>query len=137
MTTLLEQRLTDHRIKPTAMRLLVLEYLLSRQSALGLSDIEKAMAPADRITIYRTLKTFEQNGLVHLIDDGTGVHKYALCDNCDPAEHHDTHVHFYCTVCKETYCLPDTKIPDIGLPAGFILSEMNLIVKGHCDKCRL
>lgn len=119
------------------MRLLVLEYLLERQTAISLNDIEKGMQPADRITIYRTLKTFEQKGLVHLIDDGTGTHKYALCnDACGPEEHHDLHVHFYCVDCKETYCLPNTKIPDIVLPQDFDLVEMNLVVKGHCDKCR-
>lgn len=119
------------------MRLLVLDYLLNRQTAFSLNDIEKGMQHADRITIYRTLKTFEQNGLVHLIDDSTGVQKYALCDEaCSPSAHHDLHVHFYCIVCKETYCLPDSNIPEISLPDGFGFSEMNLLVKGHCDKCR-
>lgn len=120
------------------MRLLVLEYLLKRQTAISLNDIEKGMQPADRITIYRTLKTFEQKGLIHTIDDGTGVHKYALCDEaCSPTEHHDLHVHFYCVTCKETYCLPDSPIPNVGLPDGFEFTEMNLVVKGHCNKCRL
>lgn len=131
-----EQELLNHQIKPTAMRLLVLEYLLKRPTAISLNDIEKGMHPADRITIYRTLKTFEQNGLAHTIDDGTGVHKYALCDEaCSPTEHHDLHVHFYCVICKETYCLPDSHIPKVGLPDGFGFTEMNLIVKGHCNKC--
>ncbi|MBS1527666.1 MAG: transcriptional repressor [Bacteroidetes bacterium] len=132
-----DQRLLQHKVKPTAMRVLVLEYLLTQQTAISLNDLEKGMQPADRITIYRTLKTFEQKGLVHLIDDGTGVHKYALCDDaCGPAEHHDLHVHFYCNNCKETYCLSDSKIPEIALPDGFGFNEMNLVVKGHCDKCR-
>ncbi len=118
------------------MRLLVLDYLLERQTAISLNDIEKGMQPADRITIYRTLKTFEQKGLVHLIDDGTGTHKYALCNNdCGPEEHHDLHVHFYCNICKETYCLADSPIPHIILPDGFGFTEMNLVVKGYCNRC--
>jgi len=131
-----EEKLLDRKIHPTAMRILVLDVLLRKQSAVSLTDVEKALYPADRTTIYRTLKTFEQNGLTHIIDDGTGTPKYALClDDCAENEHHDAHVHFYCTACKETFCLPTLKIPQISLPADFTLAEMNLTVKGICDKC--
>ena len=137
MNARIEQKLTDKKINPTAMRLLVLDLLLKQSSAISLSDIEKGLEPADRTTIYRTLKTFEEKGLTHIIDDGTGTPKYALCaEACDDHEHHDLHVHFYCTSCKETFCLPNSKIPDVSLPNGFTSSEMNLVVKGICDKCK-
>ena len=136
METITGQKLIDKNINPTAMRILVLNLLLKQVSAISLSDIEKALLPADRITIYRTIKTFEEKGLVHLIDDGTGSPKYALCmDECDADDHHDMHVHFYCTTCKETFCLPDHRIPQISLPPDFRPAEMNLTVKGVCDKC--
>src|ERR1700730_5508524 len=97
MTLATEQKLINKNINPTAMRILVLNFLLKQNSAISLSDIEKGLKPADRITIYRTLKTFEEKGLVHVIDNGTGTPKYALCmDECDADKHHDTHVHFYC-----------------------------------------
>jgi len=131
-----EQKLISKNINPTAMRGLVLDFLLKQTSAISLSDIEKGMSPADRITIYRTLKTFEEKGLAHTIDDGTGTPKYALClDDCGANEHHDMHVHFYCIACKETFCLPDSKIPPITLPLRFSSLEMNLVVKGVCDQC--
>jgi Fur family ferric uptake transcriptional regulator len=137
MNMVAEQRLTDKHINPTAMRLLVLDVLLNQTSALSLTDIEKSLEPADRITIYRTLKTFEEKGLIHSIDDGTGSPKYALCvEDCDANHHHDLHVHFYCTTCKETFCLPDNKIPDLSLPVGFSAIEMNLVVKGVCINCQ-
>jgi len=131
-----EQKLINKNINPTAMRLLVLDFLLNQNAAISLSDIEKGLLPADRITIYRTIKTFEEKGLVHLINDGTGLPKYAMClDECDANEHHDLHVHFYCVNCKETFCLPNSKIPDISLPNKFSSLEMNLVVKGVCDQC--
>lgn len=131
-----EQKLAAKKINPTAMRVLVLELLLKKNSAISLSEIEKSLETADRTTIYRTLKTFGQNGLIHSIEDGTGTPKYALCvEDCTTHEHHDMHVHFYCNNCKDTFCLPDHRIPDISLPAGFLPSEMNLIVKGICEKC--
>lgn len=131
-----EKQLAEKKIKPTAMRLLVLDFLLKQKSAIRLTDIEKGMEPADRTTIYRTLKTFEEKGLVHCIDDGTGFPKYALCaENCSPGAHHDLHVHFYCIECKETFCLPDSTIPDIPLPQKFKPLELNLVIKGVCDGC--
>jgi len=132
-----EQKLTAKNINPTAMRLLVLDSLLKQHSAVSLSDIEKSLEPADRITIYRTLKTFSEKGLIHIIDDGTGSPKYALCvEDCDANQHHDLHVHFYCLSCKETFCLPNSKIPEVALPADFTPTEMNLVVKGICSNCK-
>lgn len=131
-----EAKLATKHIQPTAMRILVLDFLLGQYAAISLSDIEKGLHPSDRTTIYRTLKTFEHNGLIHVIDDGTGTPKYALCaDDCGENDHHDMHVHFYCSSCKETFCLPDHRIPQISLPPDFRPSEMNLTVKGVCDKC--
>ena len=132
-----ELKLTDKKINPTAMRILVLESLLKQKSAASLTDIEKSLQPADRITIYRTLKTFVEKGLIHVIDDGTGSPKYAICAaGCDEGQHHDLHVHFNCIVCKETFCLPNSKIPEVLLPDDFTSIEMNLVLKGICKQCK-
>lgn len=132
----IEKKLLEKGIKPTAMRLLVLDFMISQQGALSLTDIETGLAPADRITIYRSLKTFEEQGVVHSIDDGSGAPKFALCiDDCNSIGHHDLHVHFHCITCQETFCLPDLTLPSISLPNGFKSEETNLIVKGTCDKC--
>ena len=137
MAPVTEQKLIHKKINPTAMRLLVLDFLLKQSFAISLSDIEKGLAPADRITIYRTIKTFEEKGLVHVINDGSNSPKYALClDECDANEHHDLHVHFYCNTCRETFCLPDSKIPAISLPDGFSAIERELVVKGICSQCK-
>jgi len=134
----IEQRLQAKGIKPTAMRNLVLDHLSTQQSAISLTELEKALAPVDRITVYRTLKTFEDHCLVHAIDDGTGASRYALCkEDCDDSPHHDLHVHFHCSKCNETYCLPKTLIPALALPEGFKKEEMSLLVKGFCQKCSL
>ena len=132
----IEEKLLAKKINPTAMRLLVLDFMVQQKGALSLSEIEKGLAPADRITIYRSLKNFEEHGLVHSIDDGTGAPKYALCmDDCDTVGHQDLHVHFHCTTCQETFCLPDSTLPVILMPEGFRSAEVNLTVKGTCDKC--
>lgn len=132
----IEIRLKAKKIQPTAMRMLILDHLQEQQAAITLTDLEKGLAPADRITIYRTLKTFEEKGMVHAIEDGTGATKYALCkDECSVDCHHDLHVHFYCQVCKDTICLPKTSVPEVSLPDGYLSEEFSLLVKGTCPNC--
>ena len=57
----LEGNLKRHHIKPTAMRLLVLEYLMEKETAISLTDLYETFVKSDRTTLYRTLKTFEKN----------------------------------------------------------------------------
>lgn len=136
MNEALEAILTAKEINPTAMRLLVLDYLLQQSSAVSLQQLEAGFQQADRVTLYRTLKTFEQKGLVHAIQDGSGATRYALCsENCSGERHRDLHLHFHCTRCGETYCLPSIRIPEVGLPQNFRAEEFNLAAKGICDRC--
>ncbi len=132
----LDKTLLGKDIRPTAMRLLVLDYLLNQTAAVSLNNLETYFMRADRITLYRTLKTFEEKGLAHRIEDGSGSVKYALCpDDCTTQEHHDLHVHFYCNQCHETFCIPTSHIPEIALPEKFKTQEVNLMVKGTCARC--
>lgn len=132
----LEDRLVKKQINLTAMRLLVLDFLEKQSTAVSLTDMELAMDRTDRVTLFRTIKTFEEHGLVHRIEDGSGATKFALCHtDCDSGKHYDLHVHFYCSHCKETYCLPKTHIPEVALPDAYVAEERELIVKGTCARC--
>lgn len=136
MTKELENILIAKQINPTAMRLLVLEFLLKQTSAISLGGLEDSFQHSDRVTLYRTLKTFEEKGLIHTIQDGTGSVKYALCQNeCNGEVHYDLHLHFYCTICKQLFCLPKSKMPEVLLPNNFQVSEVSLVARGICDKC--
>jgi len=131
-----EKILKKRKVKPTAMRMLVLQFLLKEKVAVSLTDVENYFEKSDRTTLFRTLKTFVKHEIAHKIDDGTGVTKYALCEeNCHCEIETDLHLHFHCRKCNETVCLTDHKIPQINLPNNFIADEVNLVVKGICDKC--
>lgn len=132
----LEKQLASRNIKPTAMRLLVLEFFRNQQHAVSLRDLENALEHTDRITLFRTLKTFEDHKVIHSIDDGSGAVKYAVCpDTCECDYPQDIHVHFFCRACGETQCLPKVTIPPIQLPGKFAPEEANVVVKGICEKC--
>lgn len=132
----IEQLLTSKNIRVTAMRLLIYKFLAEKQVAATLSDIENAFEKADRTTLYRTVKTFVEKDIVHQIDDGTGTVKYALCEqDCSCEIETDLHLHFHCNNCNETVCLTEHKIPKIKVPDGYVSENINLVIKGMCDKC--
>lgn len=130
-----DNKLTMRNIKPTAMRELVLKVLSEQDKAISLAELEQKFDNADKTTLYRTLKTFEENKLIHSIDDGTGSVKYALCKETCQCHPEDLHVHFHCTKCQQTYCLNDISIPSIDLPTNFKLETINMVVKGICSNC--
>ncbi|WP_396634740.1 Fur family transcriptional regulator [Maribacter sp. R86514] len=134
--TEIEKTLDNKSVRPTAMRILIYKFMAGKQNAVALTDIENAFEKAERTTLYRTLKTFEEKGIVHQIDDGTNVSKFALCQpGCNCEIDQDLHLHFHCGQCDKTVCLTEHKIPHINLPAGYIAEDANLVIKGICDSC--
>lgn len=131
-----DRQLIERNVKPTAMRQLVLTVLNEQKTALSLAELEQKFEKADRVTLYRTLKTFEDKKVIHAIEDGTGSMKYALCQDTCECNPKDLHVHFHCTECGQTYCLNDIQVPGINLPQNFTLESVNMVVKGLCDECK-
>jgi Fur family transcriptional regulator, ferric uptake regulator len=130
------QLLEKHQLRKTAVRAQVLEIFLNRREALSHSDIEIQFDQVDRITLYRTLKTFEDKGLIHKAIDGSDKLKYALChDGCDEHEHHDVHAHFHCGDCGKTFCLDEVEAPSVQAPAGYKVATTHLVVTGQCETC--
>ena len=133
--TMLEQKLEKRNIKPTAMRLLVLRKLVESGAAISLKDLDAKFEQADKATLYRTLKTFEDKKLIHSIEDGTGSVKYALCEEGCECEPQDQHIHFHCVKCEETYCQTQSKIPQTQIPSGFKAASASMVYKGTCAIC--
>lgn len=129
--------LEQKAVRITPMRQLLLEYFLENEGAFGLLELEKAFPKSDRITIYRTLKTFEEKGIIHGINNGTGAVKYALCDeHCTTNHHIDQHPHFQCEQCKQISCFDSLVIPKMELPKDYIQKEMTMMIKGICPDCQ-
>ena len=131
----LENRLTNNAVKPTAMRLMILKHFTEQGKALSLKDLESSFDYADKSTLFRTLKTFEINKIVHSIEDGSGITKYALCLETCNCELPDLHYHFHCSNCENTFCLTSLNIPKIELPKNFKMQQANMVIKGLCESC--
>lgn len=130
----IESKLIDKNTKPTSMRILVYDFLSNQKSALSLSELENYFEKADRTTIYRTLKTFEEKGIVHSIQENTTT-KYKLCDDgCNENTHQDWHLHFYCKICKQTTCKKDISFPE-NMKTSLRIDEIRFFAKGICENC--
>ncbi len=138
MTAQASELLSNHKLRKTDMRLSVLQvFLHTPGKAITQSDLDQHIDNADRITLYRTLKTFEENGIIHQAVDGTGTTKYALCNShsCTAHKHTEKHAHFLCNDCGTTLCLDEAINPDIKAPKGFEVEESYLVLKGRCKDC--
>lgn len=129
--------LKSYGLRKTDIRQSVLRMFLETEKALSQQDIDEKMPDADRVTLYRTLRTFEEKGLVHHAVDSTNTTKYALCHaDCDAHNHKDEHAHFHCRECGITYCVDDMHLP--AIPArinGAYVEHVHLVVEGLCEKC--
>ncbi|HEY0273188.1 MAG TPA: transcriptional repressor [Chitinophaga sp.] len=133
----IKELLRGSRLSVTETRTRILELFFSTKGALEHHDFEKLEgASFDRVTVYRTLQTFLDKGIIHKIPTtDTSIH-YALCKDCSEHQHDDHHVHFKCQHCDNTLCLEDIAIPAIQLPQGYAASNVAVIVSGLCPKCK-
>ena len=137
MTQSKQQALLDQfKLRHTTCRLEVVAFFLSKNFAIAHIDLEHAFKKQfDRVTLYRTLKTFLDQGIIHKVLDDEGTPKYALCPSACAHLHHHDHVHFKCNACGHTTCVEDIFIPPITLPQGFKVEAKNLLLSGICPNC--
>lgn len=152
MNKLSEDFLQSIGIRPTAMRILVWNVISHLDYAFSLSDVENILFNSDRSSIFRTLSLFVENGILHTIDDGSGMQKYCICSsikddyNSDnhhldhhhsDNHHHCNHVHLCCTKCGKTFCLTHQEIPSVDIPKTFKFVRSSYIIYGICQHCDL
>lgn len=92
------------------------------------------LSSLDDITLYRTLATLEEAGLVHRVHGIDGVWRYCAqprgVQGCP-----GNHVHFLCTHCGGMHCLLDQPMPRVEVPAGVAVEGRHFLVFGRCVAC--
>jgi len=131
MSNDIENILIDNNIRPTAVRILVWKAIKDLNYAFSLQDVEDLLPDMDRSSIFRALRLFADNDMLHDLDDGSGHQKYCIHSG---GHHHEDchHVHFYCLDCGKTYCIKQEHIPDVQLPEGFEVESVSYIIRGRC-----
>lgn len=86
--------------KWTPVRKRIITFLQRKKRFLTAKDILSFDPSLDKVTVYRTLETFEQAGFVRALFLATGERAYEFIDE------NDHHHHFRCRHCQEIYHLP-------------------------------
>ncbi len=131
-------KLAHHGLRNTPFRRQVLDaFMKYRGEAVTIDLVEVHIGEHDRITLYRTIKSFIDKGIIHQTVDQHGHQKYALCDHhCDEHSHHDEHIHFECDQCKRMLCVDvPVQVANFDLPHGFKVSEVKVSMTGLCVDC--
>ena len=138
MDTQAEELLKRNHLSITESRKKILALFFKNSGALAHGDIEKkAGEKFDRVTVYRTLQTFVEKGIIHTIPTADSMIRYALCkDNCTEGQHHDHHVHFVCKKCGKTTCLDNVSVPEVALPPGYLSTTVEVVINGTCTDCK-
>lgn len=137
MTPTAAELLRRHLLRSTPARRAVVAHLRARDSAATAAELERVV-DADRVTTYRTLRAFEERGLVHRIRDaGAAGDRFALCGTaCGPQGHAHAHAHFHCADCDQTFCLAEASAPvPPVLPEGYTFDDAQLTYRGRCAGC--
>jgi Fur family transcriptional regulator, ferric uptake regulator len=117
-------------LSKTKSRMDILLVFLTHPVALSEKEIQMELkSKYDRATIYRTLNTFSESGIIHLVINEGGQSKYLL------RKQPEDHLHFKCNVCDTIVCMTDIALPEYHLPEGFTKMETNFLIKGICKKC--
>lgn len=131
-----EDILQQHGLKNTKLRKAVLSVLIHAEKGLSHQDLSKALdVEFDRVTLFRTLHSFEDAGILHKIIDPNGTAKYAY-STADEADKDHCHAHFICLKCEEVFCLEESfPLKDVKVPRGFKKNTLDVQVKGICKEC--
>lgn len=130
-----DEELMRNGVKPSPVRLLVINAIADSDAPLSALDIELCLSTVDHSSISRALNILLEADLIHAIHDGSGSVKY---ETCPEPEHHGashTHVHFRCRRCGRTECLPAIPVPAVALPDGYSAEDANYILTGLCPRC--
>lgn len=134
---LVAQQLTEHGIRPTSNRIMIAKTLLESSRPLSMLEIETLLESVDKSNISRAIALFRENGLLHVLEDGSDSVRYEFCHGHHGDSLSDEHVHFHCEVCGKTFCLEDVQIPVVQYPEGYQVHSINYMAKGVCPSCQV
>jgi Fur family transcriptional regulator, ferric uptake regulator len=137
-------RATGERL--TQPRVAVLATLLAFDHAASHTDVTAALASEtiDRVTVYRVLDWLVSVGIAHRISGDDRVWRFMLnassgrlaANRAQPRASHNSHAHFTCEACGQTFCLEALKPKlELRVPAGFRTSEVDVKLRGRCAQC--
>jgi Fur family transcriptional regulator, ferric uptake regulator len=135
----LTRLIRDAGLRVTPIRLEVLTVLIHAGRPLSVAQMIPLLpAYAGTVTVYRTLHSFLEKGVVHKVRGDDREWNYAFGAKTDLSKHQ--HPHFVCDDCGMVECLSDAQLPDsfvakLKQNARFEIGHVELFLHGKCQPC--
>lgn len=131
-TQFLKDYLIKHEVKPSTIRINVLEYLLTNRIHPTADDIYRAVSKKiptlSKTSIYNAIDLFVEKDIIHVIVTDSKESRYDI-NTC-------MHGHFSCKTCDRVFDFDIDSIEyNIEQLDGFIIEEQNVLFKGICKNC--
>ncbi len=119
-------------LRASHQRLVILDYLLRHDTHPTVDRVHADLSPLiptlSKTTVYNTLKALVTGGLVTEITIGSGEARYDVRDQ--------SHAHLRCAGCGGVFDIPLRVAPEADIPAGFVVTDANVTLRGFCPDCR-
>jgi len=130
--------LREHNLPVTAQRLAIADVLLTSERHLSADEVAAEVSARGRTvgtaTVYRTIDTLLESGLVVERDFGEGFRRF------EPARDVPHHEHLVCTVCGKVEEFRDERLERITTivaeSRGFARQRHRLVIHGVCHDCQ-
>jgi len=126
--------LRETKLYCTEARVAILRVLLEANGPLRQDQIAGWEShKLNKVTVYRTLDSLAEAGLVHRAFLQTRAWHFDLADHCSEKQ---CHPHFTCTNCGVTRCMTDISLPLAKIPQkGYVISRQQVRLEGLCPAC--
>ena len=95
---------------------------------------ELTAVDSDKVTLYRTLNTLKESGLVHAVQ-GIGGTLLFCANPVASVSCPGNHAHFQCRGCGAMQCIEAQKLPRIVMTRGAQVEAKQLVAFGLCPVC--
>jgi Fur family transcriptional regulator, ferric uptake regulator len=128
-------------LKATPIRVELLALLSPDHRLLSVDEIHVALKKgvANRTTIYRSIQSFEEVGLIVSTELGDGIVRYELRHRSQKSPAHHHHHHLVCRVCHKVKVVEECvvgKVPKVIRDEGYSDLDHRLDFFGVCPRCQ-
>ncbi len=127
--------LKEAGLRCTKGRIDILRILLQSDEPVAHEDVFEQLRETgiNRVTVYRVLVSLQKAGIVHRVDIGDRVWRFAVCGRLHQGH---CHPHFICRECGRVECLMDFPMPELpqSIPQHTV-EEQEVYLRGLCKKC--
>ncbi|MGE5296121.1 MAG: Fur family transcriptional regulator [Solirubrobacterales bacterium] len=127
--------LKEARLYCTEARVAVLAVLMEAGGPLRQDQIAGWLEShvLNKVTVYRTLESLVEAGLVHQAFTQNRAWYFELADHCSEKQ---CHPHFTCTNCGVTRCMTDISLPMAQISEkGYVINRQQVRLEGLCPAC--